>query len=170
MDQGVGDRRKPVPLGPPTACAALVPAEAVVPAANRSSVLRLAANRSRAGHLRADAASSFHCLPWRICCGLAMYITDLTHFLDKSGAIGPVKDPARAMAQFHVDAVAHASDSTAETLPAPKCFKCKKGVVEAVLAQDDAVVWVCPKCRIEGRISNWQGSLWDLRNRPPTSG
>jgi hypothetical protein len=91
-----------------------------------------------------------------------MYITDLTHFLDKSGAIGRVKGPARAMAQFHVDAVAHASDSTSETLPAPKCCKCKKSVVEAVL--------VCPKCRIEGPISNWQGSLWDLRNRPPASG
>ena len=75
-----------------------------------------------------------------------------------------------AVAQFHVDAVAHASDSTSENLPAPKCFKCKKAVVEAVLAQDNAVMWVCPKCRIEGRISNWQGSLWDLRNRPPTSG
>ena len=63
-----------------------------------------------------------------------MYITDLTHFLDKSGAIGPVKGPARAMAQFHVDAVAHAYNSTSETLPAPKCFKCNKGVVKAVLA------------------------------------
>ena len=41
-----------------------------------------------------------------------MYITDLTHFLDKSGAIGPVKGPARAMAQFHVDVVAHGSDAT----------------------------------------------------------
>ena len=82
-----------------------------------------------------------------------------------------VSDQMRqAVAQFHVDAVAHASDSTSETLPAPKCFKCQKGVVEAVLAQDNAVVWVCPKCRIKGRISNWQGSLWDLRNRPPTSG
>ena len=156
--------------GPLTGRAGLVPAEAVVLAANRSSVRTLAANASRARDGCADAASSLHCLPWRICCGLAMYITDLTHFLDKSGAIGPVKGPARTMAQFHVDAVAHASDSTSETLPAPKCFKCKKGVVEAVLAQDNAVVWVCPKCRIEGRISNWQGSLWDLRNRPPTSG
>lgn len=87
-----------------------------------------------------------------------MYITDLTHFLDKSGAIGPVKGPARTMAQFHVDAVAHASDTTSETLPAPMCFKCKKGVVEAVLAQDNAVVWVCPKCHIGGRISNWQAA------------
>ena len=139
-------------------------------AATRSVVLTLATTALRARDGCADAASSLQCLPWRICCGLAMYITDLTHFLDKSGAIGPVKGPARTMAQFHVDAVAHASDSTSETLSAPKCFKCKKGVVEAVLAQDNAVVWVCHKCRIEGRISNWQGSLWDLRNRPPTSG
>ena len=99
-----------------------------------------------------------------------MYTTGLTHFLDKSGAFGPIKGPSRTMAQFHVDAVAHVSETTSKTLPAPKCFKCEKGVVEAVLAQDNAVVWVRPKCRIEGRISNWQGSLRDLRNRQPTSG
>ena len=88
-----------------------------------------------------------------------MYITDLTHFLDKSGAIGPVKGPARTMAQFNVDAVAHASDSTSETLPAPKCFKCKKGVVEAVLAQDNAVVWICPKCHIVSVSSQFDGPM-----------
>ena len=70
-----------------------------------------------------------------------MYVTDLTHFLDKSGAIGPAKGPARAMAQFQVDVVAHASDATTKALPAPKCFKCKKATVEAVRAQDDAIVW-----------------------------
>ena len=96
-----------------------------------------------------------------------MYITDLTHFLDKSGAIGPVKGPARAMAKFHVDVVAYASDATENALPAPRCFKCKKSAVEAVRVQDEAIVWVCPSCRTEGRISYWQGSLWDLRDRPP---
>ncbi len=95
-----------------------------------------------------------------------MYVTDLTHFLDKSGAIGPVKGPARAMAQFQVDVVAHATDATFTAPAAPRCFKCKKVAVEAARAQDDAIVWFCPKCRSEGRISNWQGSLWDLRNRP----
>ena len=99
-----------------------------------------------------------------------MYITDLTHFLGKSGAIGPVEGPARAMAQFHVDVVAHASDATSKAFPAPRCFKCKKGAVEAVQAQDGAMVWVCPMCRTERRISNWQGSLWDLRDRPPALG
>lgn len=107
---------------------------------------------------------------WRVSGPQPMYITDLTHFLDKSGAIGPVKGPARAMAQFHVEVVAHASDATGYALAAPSCFKCKKRAVEATRAHDDAVVWVCPACRTEGRISNWQGSLWDLRDRPQARG
>jgi hypothetical protein len=99
-----------------------------------------------------------------------MYVTDLIHFLDKSGAISPVKGPARAMAQFLVDVVAHASDATSNAVPAPRCFKCKKGAVEAGRALDDAIVWVCPLCRTEGRVSNWQGTLWDLRDRPSDPG
>ena len=99
-----------------------------------------------------------------------MYVSGLTHFLDKSGAIGPVKGPARAMAQFHVGVVAHASDARSKPFPAPRCFQCVKGVVEAARAQDDAILWVCPRYRTEGRISNWQGSLWDLRDRPPAHG
>ena len=73
-------------------------------AATRFSVLTLATTALRTSDGYSDAASSLQCLPWRICFGLATYITDLTHFLDKSGAIGPVKGPARTMAQFHVDA------------------------------------------------------------------
>ena len=99
-----------------------------------------------------------------------MYISDLTHFLDKSGAISPVKGPARAMAQFRVDVVAHACDATSKALPAPRCVKCKKCAVEAVRVHDDAIAWVCPMCRLEGRISNWQGSLWDPRDRPSAPG
>lgn len=95
-----------------------------------------------------------------------MYITDLRHFLDASGAIGPAKGPARAMAQFVTDVVAHASNATGQPPAAPKCFKCRKGTAEAALARDAAIVWSCPLCGIEGRISNWQGSLWDLRDRP----
>ncbi len=97
-----------------------------------------------------------------------MYITDLTHYLDKSGAIGPVKGPARAMAQFLVDVVTHASDATGAPLATPICFKCKKIEVEASRAQDDAIVWICLACHTEGRISNWKGSLWDLRDRTQT--
>ena len=79
-----------------------------------------------------------------------MHVTGLTHFLDKSGAIGPVKGPARAMPQFHVDVIAHASDARSKAFSAPRCFKCKKGAVEAVQDHDDAVVWVCLICRTGG--------------------
>lgn len=99
-----------------------------------------------------------------------MYITDLTHLLDKSGAIGPLKGPELAMAQFNVDVVAHASDATGHALSAPSCFKFEKRAAEATRAQDDAIVWLCSACRTEGRISNWQGSLWDLRDRPQSRG
>jgi hypothetical protein len=95
-----------------------------------------------------------------------MYVTDLRHFLEPSGAIGPSKGAARAMAQFLTDLVAHVSNAVGEAPAAPKCFRCKKAQVEASLARDDAIVWTCPKCRIEGRTSNWQGTLWDLRDRP----
>lgn len=99
-----------------------------------------------------------------------MYITDLKHFLDGQGAIGPSKGPAKAMAQFQVSVVASATDTTDHPAATPTCFKCKKGAVEATLARDDAVVWRCPKCSAEGRISNWQSTLWDLRHRPATPG
>jgi ribosomal protein L37AE/L43A len=95
-----------------------------------------------------------------------MYITDLKHFLDSRGAIGPNKGPARAMAQFQTDVVAFSTNTAGSALDAPTCFKCRKIAVQAVLARDDAVVWKCPRCETEGRISNWQGTLWDLRDRP----
>lgn len=95
-----------------------------------------------------------------------MYITDLRHFLDPRGTIGPTKGAARAMAQFHTDLVAHASSAAGEAPAAPKCFKCKKDGVEASVARDNAIVWICPNCGVGGRTSNWQGTLWDLRDRP----
>ena len=95
-----------------------------------------------------------------------MYITDPRHFLDQGGAIGPVKGPGRTMAQLQVDVVAHATDATGQSPAAPKCFGCKKSTVEASLARDSAIVWTCLNCAAEGRISNWQGSLWDLSDRP----
>jgi hypothetical protein len=93
---------------------------------------------------------------------VTMYFTDARHFLDEKGAIEPQRGPARAMAEFHAAAIAYATDFDDTGVGVPMCFKCKKATVEATIAQDDAIHWSCPRCKTEGRISHWQGTLWDL--------
>jgi hypothetical protein len=98
-----------------------------------------------------------------------MYITDLTHFLDEKGAIGPKSAPARKLAEFLGRVVAAASaPRAAEDSGAAqcRCNKCK-GMATAVIAPDDAIEWLCPSCGHEGRISNWRRSFWDLSAPPP---
>jgi hypothetical protein len=58
--------------------------------------------------------------------------TDARHFLDDKGAIAPVRGPAKAMADFHADVIAYATDfDDTGRVTLPRCFKCKKGTVEA---------------------------------------
>ena len=89
-----------------------------------------------------------------------MYITDLSHFLDEKGAIGPRSGPARRIAEFLGAVVAAASAPEGYTKPC-RCRKCK-GLVEAAIAPDDAIEWRCRGCGEAGRIANWRRSFWDL--------
>ena len=43
-----------------------------------------------------------------------------------------------------------------------RCNKCKKGIVVAEMAADDAIEWFCKSCGRDGRISNWRRWFWDL--------
>jgi len=95
-----------------------------------------------------------------------MYITDARQFLDDKGAIAPLRGPAKAMADLHAGVIAYATDFDDTGVTLPRCFKCKKGTVKAALAQDEAIDWHCPLCQVGGSISNWQGTLWDLSERP----
>lgn len=93
-----------------------------------------------------------------------MYITDLTHFLDEKGAIGPKSGPARRLAEFlgSVVATASAQEHGVATDPARCRNKKCKGPISSSIALDDAVEWVCAKCLEQGRITNWRHSFWDL--------
>lgn len=95
-----------------------------------------------------------------------MYITDARHFLDEKGAIAPRRGPAKRLADFHAGLIAHATGFDDTGIAAPTCFKCKKTAVQSAIAQDDAILWSCPHCSAEGRVSNWRGTLWDLSERP----
>jgi hypothetical protein len=98
-----------------------------------------------------------------------MYITDLTHFLDHKGNIGPKSGPARRMAEF-LGSVVVAASTPASVDPTSigecRCLKCK-GTAIAEIAPDDAIEWFCEDCGQGGRISNWRGSFWDLSATPP---
>lgn len=101
-----------------------------------------------------------------------MYVIDITHYLNDKGAIEPQKGPARKLADFVTSVVAHASDfDRSDDVPGPVCFKCRKRDnhrVETLLTSEDTVVWYCIACGTEGRISNWQGTFWDLTHGLPS--
>ena len=95
-----------------------------------------------------------------------MYVIDAMHYLDNKGDIAAERGPARKMADFVTSVVAHASDlDRQEETPGPACFKCREredGLVGTRIAEDGVVVWACPLVARQGRISNWQGTFWDL--------
>lgn len=100
------------------------------------------------------------------------WIVDLEHMLDESGNIAAPKGPARNLAE-HIVAIA-AMASRPEITPVPEYqVRCRRhpgrkacpGIIEADFdPEDERIVWWCPACDDGGYISNWQGSMWDMRN------
>lgn len=89
-----------------------------------------------------------------------MYITDATHFLDEKGAIGPQRGPGRKLADFLGTVIVSATlQGTGQ--PAPICFKCA-AAVKAHGPVSGVIGWQCAGCGESGRITNWEGTLWDM--------
>jgi len=95
-----------------------------------------------------------------------MYISDLTHFLNKEGNIPKgMPSEARELAGF----LAMVVDITTEgqnTILAPTPLSCTKkgcnGVIETALTPNfKEIHWHCPECNTEGIIRNWQGTKWN---------
>jgi hypothetical protein len=101
-----------------------------------------------------------------------MYVIDASHYLDSKGTIAAERGATRKMADFVMSVIAHASDfDRPGDTPGPACFKCPKRDVRPVetdISDDDVVVWHCPACGMQGRISNWQGTFWDLSQGMPS--
>ena len=97
-----------------------------------------------------------------------VYVIDIRHYLNDKGDIEPGKGPARKTADLITSVAAHASDvGKLENALGPLCFRCRKRGNCRVLtgvAANETVTWHCPACGTEGRISNWQGTFWNLRD------
>ena len=97
-----------------------------------------------------------------------MYIIDARHFLNDKGDIGPDRGPTgRKMADFVTALIAHESDVDRSDTPDPGCFKCRKGPVDTMMSDTDAILWRCPLCSTEASLSNWQGTFWDPSQARP---
>lgn len=77
----------------------------------------------------------------------------------------------REMADFVTSVIAHASDfDRPECAQGPACFTCRHPDARRVvsrIADDGAIVWDCQACGTRGRISNWEGTFWDLSSGTP---
>ena len=100
------------------------------------------------------------------------WIVNLEHLVDEDGTIAAPKGPARKLAEHIVAIVAMASRP--ELIPVPEYqVRCRRrpgrkpcsGMIEADFdPEDERIMWWCPVCDDNGYISDWKGSLWDLRD------
>jgi len=98
-----------------------------------------------------------------------MFISNLTHFLDKKGNI-PADMPkeGREMAGFLALIVDTATKDypPTEKYTQIRCMKKKcAGLIEIdVDTKNEFIHWKCNKCSEEGRISDWRKTKWDNRS------
>ena len=98
------------------------------------------------------------------------WITDLTHFLDEEGNIISKPSQAKALAEYMAAIVSMASFPDPEYPPEyivrcrrrPNRKPCLEQIVGFINDETDAIVWMCPRCKDCGTISNWRGTRWDL--------
>lgn len=103
-----------------------------------------------------------------------MLVADLQHFLD----LGPdTPGPVRKLAEHLAGIVAAASAGDAH-IPWETALPCRRrpanrrcpGRITVVCAHPDQPIgWRCSHCADDGTISNWAGSIYDLRRRQLTA-
>jgi hypothetical protein len=90
---------------------------------------------------------------------------DLGDFLAPNGAIGPKSGRALRLAQFFTEIVAQASN-----YDEPTTLRCRRrpgrmpcgGLLTLFFDVDNFdVLWSCPECDDNGRISGWKRTFWD---------
>jgi hypothetical protein len=97
-----------------------------------------------------------------------MYISNMTHFLDKEGNIAK---------EMHKEGREHASflsliiDAVTKDYKTPiqatgiRCLQngCK-GTIDIVIdTKNETIDWMCTDCDEAGKISGWQSTKWDNR-------
>lgn len=89
----------------------------------------------------------------------------LPHLLDENGTLAALSGRGLKLAQYWTEIVAQASN-----YDAPTTLRCRRrpqhrpcgGLLTMFFDADTFdVLWFCPVCHDEGRISGWEGTFWD---------
>jgi Plasmid pRiA4b ORF-3-like protein len=100
-----------------------------------------------------------------------MFVVDLRHFLDENGDLAAMPAPAVTLARFNASIVGWVTrlppGSGAERTNVPcraqsRGKRCR-GEIDALLSEDEVILWHCSHCAQEGVISGWQETRWDRR-------
>lgn len=97
------------------------------------------------------------------------YITDITHYLDDEGEIAIESGAGLRFAVYLTSIISMISHPQ----PVPEEFnvKCRcrpkrkpcKGIIMGGTDPDTGIIiWWCKECHVNGFISNWQGTMWDM--------
>ncbi len=100
------------------------------------------------------------------------WITDITHFMDEEGNIITEPLAAAKLGAYFAAIIVMASYIEPEfpekyrvyCRRKPKRKLCLGEILGYMDPDTDKIVWQCPKCGDRGIISNWQGTIWDMRS------
>jgi hypothetical protein len=97
----------------------------------------------------------------------------LPHFLELNGTLVPLTGRGLRLAQYWTEIVAQASN-----YDEPSTIRCRRrpgrrpcgGLLTIFFDIDNNdVLWFCPDCSDEGRISGWEDTFWDNGNLTETT-
>ena len=90
---------------------------------------------------------------------------NLRDYLEPNGRLAPLTGRGLRLAQYWTDIVAQASN-----YDEPTTLRCRRrpggrpcsGLLTIFFDVDNFdVLWFCPVCDDQGRISGWEGTFWD---------
>lgn len=97
------------------------------------------------------------------------WITDLTHFLENGRPARELPGPALRLVEYLEKIVAAVTGAEPDD---PLGVRCRRrpgrrpcpGEIEGYIdPQSNAIHWACLVCGDNGLISNWENTMWDLR-------
>ena len=87
------------------------------------------------------------------------------HLLDEKGSLASPSGRGLRLAQYWTEIVAQASNydepTTLRRRRRPGRRACKALLTIFFDVDTNDVLWFCPACNDEGRISGWEGTFWD---------